>query len=197
MNVSSNGVLFTLVIKLKENLLSPFTISLTGNSSLGDSSITYNLSNGGMNGASLEIPAGTEEVFNGVAGAVTYSYANGVLTLYGSGTMSDYAQGEAPWYKDAQRIGCLNRIKKIEFKEDHLQNIGKNAFYGFDYAETVSLSPEIVTINESAFEGCKKLKNIEIPTNSGVGIGNYAFKDCSALTSVSVPSGKGDRSRRV
>lgn len=182
--IPSDGLLFTMRITLKENILTPFTISLTGDSSVGDASgITQTLANG-MNPAEIEIPANLNDVGDGgTDGAVTWSYANEVLTLYGSGTMRDYEQGGAPWYKYA------DKIKSIEFTKKNLQNIGTNAFYGLYNAQTVILSDDIYTINNNAFEGCSSLTNIEIPSNSGVGIGDYAFKDCSSLTSLYVPSG--------
>lgn len=183
--VPSDGALFTMQITLKENILNPFTISLTGGTYLGDASgITQYLSNGGMNEAELEIPKNINDGGDsGVDGAVTWEYANEVLQLHGNGTMSDYTQGGAPWFKYA------DKIKSIEFTEENLQNIGRNAFYGLNKAETVILSSDIRSINDNAFEGCSSLKNIDIPINSGVGIGNYAFKDCSSLTNLYIPSG--------
>lgn len=183
--VPSDGALFTMKITLKENILNPFTISLTGDTYIGDSSgITQYLSNGGMNESKLEIPRNINDGGDsGVDGAVTWEYANEVLQLHGNGTMSDYKQGEAPWFKYA------DKIKSIEFTEENLQNIGRNAFYGLSNAETVILSSDIRSINDSAFEGCTSLRNIDIPLNSGVGIGNYAFKNCSSLTSLDIPSG--------
>lgn len=183
--IPSDGALFTMQITLKNNILNPFTIELTGDSYLSDASgITQSYANGQVNDANLEIPANINDVGDsGIDGAVTWEYANEVLKLHGNGTMKDYAQGGAPWYQHA------DKIKSIEFTEDNLQNIGKNAFYGLNNAETVVLSADISAIGDNAFEGCTKLKNIDIPANSGVGIGNYAFKDCSNLTNLYVPSG--------
>ncbi len=184
--VPMDDALFTMNITLKQNILNPFAISLTGNSYLGDDTgTTQYLTSGGMNGASITIPANLTDGYEdgGTDGAVTWHYSNGVLTLNGNGTMSNYEQGSAPWYKHA------DKIKSIVFTEDNLQNIGKNAFYGLQNAESVKLSKDISAINDHAFEGCTSLKNIDIPTSSGVGIGNYAFKDCTSLTAVEIPSG--------
>lgn len=182
--IPSDGALFTMQITLKENILNPFNITLIGDSYLGDASgITISLANG-LNTTELEIPENINDVGDGgTDGAVTWEYANEVLTLHGNGTMKDYEQGTAPWYKYAEKI------KSIKFTEDDLQNIGEYAFYGLYNAQTVILSSDIGTINSSAFEGCSSLKNIDIPTNSGVGIGDYAFKNCSALSSLYIPSG--------
>lgn len=182
--IPSDGVLFTMRITLKENILNPFTISLTGDSYIGDSSgVTMSLENG-LNTTSIEIPKNINDVGDsGTDGAITWEYANEVLKIHGDGIMKDYEKGDAPWYKYA------DKIKSIEFTEDNLSNIGENAFYGLYNAENVTLSSDIRTINNGAFEGCTNLKNIDIPTNSGVGIGEYAFKDCSKLTSVYIPSG--------
>lgn len=183
--IPSDGALFTMQITLKENILNPFTIELTGDSYLSDASgITQSYADGQINDANLDIPANINDVGeSGVDGAVTWEYANEVLKLHGNGTMKDYEQGGAPWYKYA------DKIKSIEFTEDNLQNIGRNAFYGLNNAQSVILSADISAINNNAFEGCTSLKNINIPTNSGVGIGDYAFKGCSNLTNLYVPSG--------
>ena len=120
---------------------------------------------------------------SGTDGPVTWTYVDGVLTLYGNGTMKDYVPGQAPWYK------YRNEVITIRFVEDHLNNVGKNAFYGLVRAETVELSADIGTIGESAFENCLSLKNIKIPENSKAGIGNNAFKNCSSLEEIVIPSG--------
>lgn len=183
--IPSDGLLFTMKITLKNNILQPFTIALTGDTSISDASgISQSLTNGGLAGASLEIPANINDVGDsGTDGAVTWKYANEELTLSGNGTMKDYGEGDAPWYKYA------DKIKTIRFNEDKLENIGKNAFYGLTKATEVILSADIHTINDYAFAGCSSIRNIDIPTNSGVGIGDYAFKDCSSLTSLVIPNG--------
>ncbi len=183
--IPSDGLLFTMKLTLKQNILDPFTISLTGDSYVGDSTgIKQYLSNGGMLPASLEIPRNINDVGDGdVDGAVNWRYANEVLTLHGNGTMKEYEPGSAPWYAYA------DRIKSIVFTEDRLDNIGKNAFYGLKNVRTVTLSSDIRSIGASAFEGCTALTTIEIPPDSGVGIGDYAFKGCSSLKSIDVPDG--------
>mgnify|MGYP006064049709 CR=1 FL=1 len=177
--------LFTLRITLKENILEPITVRLTGDSYLGDSSgTTQSLADGQINSASIEIPANLSDVGDsGVDGVVTWEYSNGVLSLHGNGTMKDYEAGTAPWYKHA------SKIKSIVFTEDHLQNIGRNAFYGMYAVESVTMSADISAINDNAFEGCSSLRNIEFPSNSNSGIGSRAFKGCSSLTSLYIPDG--------
>jgi len=183
--IPSDRALFTMEITLNKKIANPFKIYLTGNSYLSDTTgVELNLSTGGMNNAELEIPKNLVYISDsGVDGAVTWEFINGALKLHGSGTMRDYEKGSTPWYIYA------DQITSIEFTEDRLQNISRNAFYGLNNVQTVTLSSDITAIDSSAFENCSSLKEIKIPLNSGVGISDYAFKNCSSLKSLNVPSG--------
>ena len=46
---------------------------------------------------------------------------------------------------------------------------------------------EVTSIEGFAFEGCRSLTSINIPS-SVTSIGGYAFSDCSSLTSINIPS---------
>ena len=178
---TSNGLLFTMTITLKDYITSPITIMTTGNTSMGDESIKHTLKNG-MNVASVEIPKNKNDGHGtgSTDGAVTWTYANSVLTLSGNGTMDDYDMGKAPW------IDRAKEIKSIVFTGDTLTNIGRYAFYGLYNVESVKFPAYVGTIGAGAFEGCSSLKGIDIPKQVS-GIGNYAFKDCKALQDVVVP----------
>ncbi|MCD8180422.1 MAG: leucine-rich repeat domain-containing protein [Firmicutes bacterium] len=178
--VPSDGALFTMTMTLAENETETFDISLTGDTYLSDTSTTVSLSNG-MNSASLSITGWTQSGSGNTDGAITWTFANHVLTIYGDGTMSAYTAGTAPWYQ------YKDDITSIVFKQDNLYNIGAYAFYGLSNVTSVTFSDDIKTINDYAFAGCSALKSVTI-SNVVVGIGNYAFTGCSTLTSVTVPS---------
>ena len=68
--------------------------------------------------------------------------------------------------------------------------IGKNAFSGHSYLESVTIPESVTHIGYQSFQVCKNLKSIVIPENVTV-IENFAFSGCDSLTSVTfeVPSG--------
>ncbi len=60
-------------------------------------------------------------------------------------------------------------------------------FKGLKSLESVTITQNIWSITESAFEGCTSLTNLEL-TDGLIEIGKYAFKDCSSLVSVRIPN---------
>lgn len=88
-----------------------------------------------------------------------WSLNNNVLTISGSGAMTDFVDNKfAPWYDNADQI------------------------------KTVVLPNEISSIGSLAFYGCKNLTSVYIP-NSVKSIGNYAFADCTSLITIELPNG--------
>lgn len=68
-----------------------------------------------------------------------------------------------------------------------IQSIG-NCCTGLTNLKTVSLCEGCLYIEDDAFNGCKSLTEVKIPS-SVKKIGNRAFKGCMALTEVNIPSG--------
>ena len=64
--------------------------------------------------------------------------------------------------------------------------IGKNAFYGCDRLQSVTLPDTVTEIYESAFMGCKNLKSISFPS-SLLTIEQLAFSGCVSLSAVRIP----------
>lgn len=119
---------------------------------------------------------------------VTWQFADGVLTISGSGAMEDYqsphdVKGKsAPWYKYHR-----NNIKRVVVEEG-VTTIGGYAFYVCHNFTSIELASSITTIGEFAFEECGGLTSIELP--SGVtAIRESAFNNCWRLTSIELPSG--------
>ena len=65
--------------------------------------------------------------------------------------------------------------------------IGKCAFYGCDFLETVNIPNSVSSIGNSAFQGCTYLESIVLP-NSLTTISNALFRDCTNLQQVTIPS---------
>ena len=129
---------------------------------------------------------------------------SGVLTISGSGAMTDYTSAKpAPWSSYASRIvsvridNSITTIGDYAFKDltnvtsvtlgDSINKIGEYAFYGMVGLTSLTLGDAITSIGDYAFSGCssvtsltwgKQLKNI----------GNYAFSQCVGLRSISIPA---------
>ncbi|MBO4288674.1 MAG: leucine-rich repeat protein [Lachnospiraceae bacterium] len=103
---------------------------------------------------------------------------NGVLTISGSGPMTDYpAYKYVPWYPSYRPV-----IKTIEIKEG-VTRIGYYAFYGCSLLSDVKIPETVTDIAKQAFKGCSSLTKITLP-ESLKGIGVSAFEGCSALANV-------------
>lgn len=66
-----------------------------------------------------------------------------------------------------------------------IKTISKNAFCKTEI-ETLVVPEGVVQLGSSAFEGCSKLKNVQLP-DSLTTIGTRCFCDCSALESINLP----------
>lgn len=105
----------------------------------------------------LALVASTSALFaaNGTCGDnLTWDLTDGVLTISGTGAMTNYNSGTAiPWYSNRENVEAL-------VLPDGITSIGSYAFYK-----------------------CSGLTSVTIP-NSVMTIGNYAFCNCSALKTV-------------
>ncbi len=106
---------------------------------------------------------------------------NGVLTISGTGAMSDYNDYyHAPWR------GYCSKVKKVIINEG-VTSIGCSAFYYCSSMTSITIPSSVTSIGESAFLICSVLTSITIPS-SVTSIGEYAFCRCSGLTSIMIPS---------
>ena len=111
------------------------------------------------------------------ASALWMITSDGVLTIYGSGAMTSYAEGDpAPWneYRDAFDTAVI---------EEGVTSIGDNAFTGCAGLTSVTIPDSVTSIGLGAFASCNGLTSVTIP--SGVtSIGAAAFAGCTGLTGV-------------
>lgn len=111
----------------------------------------------------------------------------GIITIEGSGRMSDYDYGyvsgapnsvtTAPW-RD-----YYNSISKVVIGEG-ITYVGKSSFYGCISLTNINFSESLKTIGERAFQECSALTSLNIPKNLE-SYGFLAFK-CQTLTSITV-----------
>ena len=109
---------------------------------------------------------------------VKYLYNNSTQTLsiFGSGAMDDFAEGNAPWnlYKeDIATVVIGNGVT----------NIGDNVFAGCSALTSITIPTSVTSIGDQAFKGCTSLPSITIPRGV-TNIGQSAFADCTSLVSV-------------
>ena len=109
-------------------------------------------------------------------------YADGKLTISGTGAMKDYnaAENLSPAYMNSD-------VKKVVI-EDGVTSIGELAFYKCSSLTNITIPDSVTCIEYAAFHGCSSLSSITIP-NSVTSIGIYAFVVCSSLTSITIPDG--------
>ena len=109
-------------------------------------------------------------------------YADGKLTISGTGAMKDYnaAENLSPAYMNSD-------VKKVVI-EDGVTSIGELAFFKCSNLTNITIPDSVTCIEYAAFHGCSSLSSITIP-NSVTSIGVYAFVICSSLTSITIPDG--------
>lgn len=102
--------------------------------------------------------------YSGACGEnVTWSIADGVLTVSGEGAMADYTDGEdTPWYLHKSEINSV-------VVENGVTAVGDNAFYGLEISE-VTVSATVEEIGTNAFGWCIYLEKIIVASENK----NYA-----------------------
>lgn len=113
---------------------------------------------------------------------LTWTLNNGVLTISGTGDMTDYTKNNRPsWYGDE---AIRNSITKVVVKSG-VTSIGDRSFAGCSNLLTADLPATVTEIGEYAFNGCGLVQS---PLRAGVQvIGESAFQSCSGLASVTIP----------
>ena len=116
---------------------------------------------------------------------LTYTVADGVLTISGTGDMEDY------YYAYEGEPGMpgwdIYSFTKIVIEEG-VTSIGACAFSyeGCPPITSVELPSTLESIYYGGFRGCDKLVSIELPEGLTY-IGAGAFQDCAALKEINIP----------
>lgn len=118
---------------------------------------------------------------------VTYSFdeSTGVLTISGTGDMSQWPEDDSPWYADTH-------IKTLIIDEG-VTSIGARAFQSCSNLSNVQLPNSLISINSDAFCNCRSLTSVTIP-DGVTDIGYSAFESCTNLTSFNVNAGNSNYS---
>lgn len=139
----------------------------------------------------------TNSVSCGAHLAWEYNTETKVLTISGTGAMSDFDWQTggmlAPWKKDED----AKNLEKVVISEG-VTTIGDNAFFECDNLINVTIPNSVISIGEAAFCQCRDLKSVTIPdgmTDSGdaalqrsslTSIKKDAFLNCTGLTSITI-----------
>ena len=101
-----------------------------------------------------------------------WEYADGVLTITGTGDMYDYADGaNVPWYDVRGNI-------KTVILPDAMTKIGQNAFYRCTNLTTINMPASLIAIGEKAFaQDSKLIGALTLPATLAE-IGERAFYNC-------------------
>lgn len=109
---------------------------------------------------------------------------NGVLTVSGSGDMTDYAVDGT----DASPFAALGfEIKSVEIG-DGVTSVGNNAFYQCYGVKRISLPEGLTRIGDGAFYYCREVTELALP-ETVTEIGLRAFRSCLALENITLPEG--------
>lgn len=109
----------------------------------------------------------------------TFDQYDYILTIEGTGKMTDYGGSGAPWKSWG--------VREVIIK-DGVESIGKNAFYQSDYLTKVTLADSVKKIGESAFQYCTKITDFKFPQDLNA-INAYAFASCGISDGVELSEG--------
>lgn len=122
----------------------------------------------------LAVMASTSMLFalSGTCGDnLTWDFANGVLTISGTGAMTNYSSSSssrAPWYD------YRSSIKSVVIEEG-VTSIGNYAFNACSGLTSVTIPNSVTSIGSSAFYGCTNLKTVYNNSNLNITFGSTAY----------------------
>ena len=128
----------------------------------------------------LSLRANAAEYSGECGDNVTWSLdkETGILTISGTGAMTDYNVWNCPWYYNRSSIQTI-------IIENGITHIGKYVFYECSKLKSVTIPIGVLSIGESAFCECSNLTCVTMP-DSVETIGDSAFSWCSSLTNVNL-----------
>ncbi len=114
----------------------------------------------------------------------------GVLTISGTGAMTNYGSYGAPWFDYRDKITSIvieNGVTSIgiyAFSYYYTRGDDKE-YYSYYYrnVKSVTIPDKLTSIGDYAFTNCSALESIELPERL-TSLGSYAFSGCTSLKSV-------------
>lgn len=150
------------------------------------------------------VPVTAAETSGKCGSNLEWSFADGRLTITGSGDMTDYNQIDMPpWYEFRDQIFYLSlpdgltSVGNMAFYDCYnltaisipasVKDIGKMAFCQCRNVKILNLKEGLLSIGRSAFEQCDGLQDLRLP-NTVTALGYHAFYNCAGLRYVTIPA---------
>lgn len=149
-------------------------------------------------------PAYAAETSGSCGNDLSWSFADGRLTITGSGAMTDYNQLDLPpWYEFREQIYYLSLPEGLTTIGDMaffdcvnltavtipstVTEIGRLAFCQCRSMTILNLNQGLLRIDRSAFEQCESLQDLRLPDTLTT-LGYHAFYACNGLRYVKIPA---------
>lgn len=134
---------------------------------------------------------------------LTWEFADGILTISGTGDMYDYSSADpAPWSAKNNDISEITvsegvtsignnafhscKAESVDLQRTSLISIGKNAFSRCTMLTSIFIPESVQSIGSEAFSLCEGLSMVELPTTLTI-IPDGIFTDCALLESITIP----------
>ncbi len=128
---------------------------------------------------------------------------DGILQISGTGEMTDYTKGSAPWAAYADRIVSVAadegvtsfgnyafyNCKKLAALEApaSLRRVGEGCFYGCEVLPEAVIPAGATEIAAYTFYGCKAIATLDLEATKLETVGEKAFYGCAGLKTVYLP----------
>ena len=138
----------------------------------------------------------------GMNATYTFDSTKGVLTISGTGAMTDYAYASASPFYDVEGIKSIVVEEGITSIGDHafhnvkkatsiklpfsLTNIGTDSFYDCDSLKSICIPRGLAAMEAGAFYGCDALEDVAILSGL-TAIPDHAFTSCANLKTIAIP----------
>ncbi len=152
------------------------------------------------------------DVVEGTFGSLSWTYRDdiGEISFSGSGKTDDYTADALPTWSNAENVDHMQDIQLVDTTKASDVQIGNYAFYGAKKLIRINSAEELVSIGESAFSNCTKLRVLYVQDTPKLGtaafagdigladdadvrgaqsIGDSAFENCSNMTGVLLGDG--------
>lgn len=133
---------------------------------------------------------------------LTWEFADGILTISGTGDMYDYSENYlAPWSEHCVEITnvtisdgvtsigssafCYCSVKSITLPFG-LKHIGASAFFNCPNIQQIKIPDSVEHIDPYAFSFCKGLHTVQLPSSLTL-ISEELFAECDNLKNLSIP----------
>ena len=128
-----------------------------------------------------EVASEGEAADNYCGNTVTWTLADGVLTISGTGAMFDYSKVSAtPWYANASEITSV-------VIEDGVTTVAAYGFREFAALESVVIGNDVTTIGSYAFYKCTVLQSVVLGS-SVMEVKSNAFYGDTAIAEMTLPN---------